>query len=228
MFPVMFSEALGLKVTFIEAFWPAAKVTGKDMPLAVKSLAFTATCEIVRLVLPLFVMVTLLELEEPALTPENVRLLGFEDIVTEAAVPPPLSAKTFGEFGALLLMLTVPDWLPAVVGANKTLKVAVPPAATVAGVARPLTLKAAPETARSAIVRAAVPVFVIVITCDLVWPSTMLPKLKEAGEIERPGAAAVPVTGMLKGELPALLTIVIAPLVLPLAEGEKTALKVTL
>jgi hypothetical protein len=106
--------------------------------------------------------------------------------------------------------------------------VAVPPAATVVGVAIPLTLKPDPVTARSAIVSAAVPVLVTVIACDFVWPSTMLPKLKVAGERLNPGAAAVPVTGIVSGEFPALLTIEIDPVMLPDADGEKAAPSVTL
>ena len=105
---------------------------------------------------------------------------------------------------------------------------AVLPAATDAGVASPLALKPVPVTARSAIVRAAVPVFVTVIVCDFVWPSTMLPKLKVAGERLNPGAAAAPDTGIVSGEFPALLTIEIDPVTLPEAVGAKAALSVTL
>ena len=106
--PVMFSAAVGLNVTLIEVFCPAASVTGAVIPPTVKSFAFTLTPEIVRLVLPLFVMVTLLELELPAFTPVKLTLEGEDDIVTDAAVPDPLNARTLGEFGALLEMLTVP------------------------------------------------------------------------------------------------------------------------
>ena len=140
MLPVMFSEAVGLNDTLMAAFCPAAKVTGVVIPLTLKSFAFTATCEIVTVVLPLLVIVTFLELELPAFTFVKLTLLGFDERVTVAAVPVPLRDKTFGEFGALLTMLTVPLRLPAVVGANSTLNVAVPPAAIVAGVANPLTL----------------------------------------------------------------------------------------
>lgn len=43
IFPVTFSEALGLKVTFREAFCAAVKVNGVVIPVAVKSVAFTLT-----------------------------------------------------------------------------------------------------------------------------------------------------------------------------------------
>jgi len=133
------------------------------MPLTAKSFAFTLTWEIVKLVFPLFTRDTVLELELPAVIPVKVRLFGLVDNVTDAAVPVPLSANTFGEFGALLEMLTVPVCAPAVLGAKSTLNVAVLPAGMLTGVASPLTLKAPPLASSSAIVSAAVPVFVTVI-----------------------------------------------------------------
>ena len=58
MFPVTFSEAVGLKDTLITALCPAPKESPPAIPLAEKSLAFTVTWEMVTLVFPLFVMVT--------------------------------------------------------------------------------------------------------------------------------------------------------------------------
>jgi len=86
------------------------------------------------------VTVTLFELELPAFTPAKLKLLGLAVSVTVAAVPVPVSDTTFGEFGALLVILTVPANDPAVVGANRTLNVVLPPAATLAGVVNPLAL----------------------------------------------------------------------------------------
>ena len=114
------------------------------------------------------VIVTVLELELPALMLPNARLDGFAVRPADAATPVPLRATTVGEFGALLVMLTLPERLPAVVGANKTLNVAVPPAASVAGVVRPLTVNPLPLAAIWEIVREAVPVLVMVKDCELV------------------------------------------------------------
>ena len=99
MFPEMFSDAVGLNVTLIEAFCPAASVTGVFNPLTPKSFALTLTCEIVRLVFPVFEIVTLFELELPAFTFVKLTLAGFAASVTDAAVPAPLNDTTFGEFG---------------------------------------------------------------------------------------------------------------------------------
>jgi hypothetical protein len=57
-----------------------------------------------------------------------------------AAVPLPVRAIVEGEVGALLVIVIVPGRLPAVVGANVALKVALAPADIVDGVANPLTL----------------------------------------------------------------------------------------
>lgn len=105
--PVTLSAVEGLNDTFMVAFCPAASVSGVLIPLAVKFFAFTLICEIVRLVFPLFVTVTLFELELPALMLEKLTALGLADRLTEEPVLAPVSAKTLGELGALLAILTV-------------------------------------------------------------------------------------------------------------------------
>ena len=60
-------------------------------------------------------------------------------------VPVPVSAIASGEFGALLTIEMLPVALPAVVGANRAVKVAICPALIVKGVAIPLMLKPAPD-----------------------------------------------------------------------------------
>lgn len=177
IFPETFSEAVGLKVTLMDVLWPAPSVSGVVMPLAVTSFALTVTWESVTLELPLFVIVTGLELEVPALMLPKAMLEGLAERVTVAAVPVPLKATALGEFGALLAIVTLPVKLPELVGAKSTLNDAVPPAAMVAGVVNPLTLKPLPLSATCEMVSAADPVFVIVKLWDLVCPSTMLPKL---------------------------------------------------
>jgi hypothetical protein len=122
----------------------------------------------VTLELPLFVMATVCELELPALTLPKDRFAGFAESVTVAATPVPLSVTLAGELGALLTMLTVPARFPAVLGANNTVKEALPPLAIVAGAVSPLTLKPLPLTLSCEIVKEALPVFVTVNACDLV------------------------------------------------------------
>ena len=139
-FPVTVSETAGLKVRLNTAVCPGVRVLGVVIPLAVTSVAVTVIWEMVTLALPLLVSVTVLALELPALTFPKLKLVGLADIVTVAATPVPLNDTIVGEFGALLAIVTLPVRLPAVVGANRTLNVAVPPAAIVAGVFKPLAL----------------------------------------------------------------------------------------
>jgi hypothetical protein len=175
---------------------------------------------------PLFVIVTLWETEPPTLTPVKLTLVGLAERVTEAAVPAPESATAFGEFGALLVMTTLPDALPVAVGANNTPNVVLCPAASVAGVFRPLTLNPDPLAAICAIVKAAAPVFVSVKLWDLLCPWTMLPKLKLAGVTLRPACAPVPLKAIVIGDPFALLVITIEPLTVPVAVGAKFTLSV--
>ena len=226
MLPETCSEALGLNDTFNEVFWPAFSVSGVEIPVMEKSFAFALTCEMVRLVFPLFVIVTLLEPELPTLTPEKLTLVGLAERVTEAATPVPLSETALGELGVLLVITTLPDKLPAAVGANNVVNVVLCPAASVAGVFKPLTLKPEPLAAICAIVTQAVPAFVTVKLCDLVWPSTMLPKLKLAGVTLRPACAPVPLKLMVMDDPFALLVITIEPLAAPAAVGAKFTLRV--
>lgn len=81
------------------------------------------------------------------LKPANDEELGVQFRVTEwvtGAVPDPDSEIVVGELVALLVIVTLPERVPLVVGANATLKEVDCPAARVKGSARPVTLKAAP------------------------------------------------------------------------------------
>jgi hypothetical protein len=119
---------------------PGANVSGVVIPLTLKPLAFIATCETVKGILPLLLIVTVFELELPAFMFEKLTLAGLGDNTAEAAVPVPVSDNTLGELDAFDAMLTVPARLPAVVGAKSTLNVTLAPAGIVAGAARPLTV----------------------------------------------------------------------------------------
>jgi len=140
IFPETVSAAVGLNATFNVWVCPGVKVTGVVTPLVVTSFALTVTCEIVTFPVPLLVSVTLLELVVPALTFPKARLVGFAVSITVPAVPVPLSAIVEGELGALLVIVIVPDKLPAVVGAKSALKVTLAPAATVLGIVNPFKL----------------------------------------------------------------------------------------
>jgi hypothetical protein len=80
------------------------------------------------------------------------------------------------------VIVNVPVALPAVVGANFTLKLLVAPAASVNGsVATPVRLNPVPVPDTWVIFRSAVPVFLSCTVCEFVVPSETLPKLMLAG-----------------------------------------------
>jgi len=139
-FPLTFSLAVGSKLTVIDVAWEGVKVTGVVIPETITSFALTVTWEIVTLVFPVFVMLTLCESELPTFTLPKATLDGFGVIVTVAATPVPVKETAAGDPGALLAMLTVPGNDPAVVGENCAVTAVLCPAATVTGVVSPLTL----------------------------------------------------------------------------------------
>jgi hypothetical protein len=96
--------------------------------------------EICTLELPVFVIVSFCVDDDPVFTLPNPILAELNESVRVGATPVPLNATVAGEFGALLATLTVPDRLPAVVGAKVALKATLAPGATVLGMVRPLTV----------------------------------------------------------------------------------------
>jgi hypothetical protein len=139
-FPLTFSLLVGLNFTVIDVACEGVKVTGVVIPETLTSFAFTVTWEIVTLVFPVFVILTLCEPELPVVTFPKATLDGLGVIVSVAATPVPVKETVAGDPGALLEMLTVPRSDPAVVGENCAVTVVLCPAATVAGVVSPLRL----------------------------------------------------------------------------------------
>ena len=85
---------------------------------------------------------------ETVVVPETAAPLAGEEMAAEGfgLTPVPERAIAAGEFEALLTSETEPVKEPLEEGVNTTLKVALVPAARVAGVMRPVKLKPAPET----------------------------------------------------------------------------------
>ena len=131
--------------------------------------------------------------ELPTLTLPKLSDDGLNERVLVAATPVPLRPITVAGVAALLVRLMLPVALPAVCGANCTLKVLLWAAGMVSGVVIPLTVKPVPVALICEIFRSAVPVLVMVTAWDLDWPSTRLPKLILAGETLMAGWTPVPV-----------------------------------
>src|SRR5258708_17989206 len=91
----------------------------------------------------------------------KARLVGF-DPSAPAASPVPVNGMSSVGFDAVEVMVISPLTAPAPVGVNKTLKLALCPAARVTGAPIPLTLNPAPLAATCEIVMLDPPVFVTV------------------------------------------------------------------
>jgi hypothetical protein len=139
------------------------------------------TLALVTFEFPLLVNVTLRLLLLPFCTLPKLKLVGLTPSDWVEASPVPVKEIATGELGPLLTRETDPLTLEVEVGENATLKVALPPAAIVAGTERPLMLKPVPETFACEMVTLAVPLFFRLIVCVLVLPMETLPKLTLAG-----------------------------------------------
>ena len=127
------------------------------------------------------------------------------------SAPPPPKFTTCGLPAALSLMVREPVLLPAAVGVKVTLMAQFAPAAN--PVPQVLSCAKSPVTVIPAMVKAAVPVLVIVIVCGaLVDPSAWLVNVKLADDRLTTGAAApMPERVMVCGLLAALSVITTVP-----------------
>jgi hypothetical protein len=133
--PVVVGSKITPNVRLCEGF----RVAGVA-PLSAYPVPLTVIEEICTLELPVFVIVSFCVDDDPVFTLPNPILAELNESVRVGATPVPLNATVAGEFGALLTTLTVPDRLPAVVGAKVALKATLAPGATVLGMVRPLTV----------------------------------------------------------------------------------------
>jgi hypothetical protein len=105
----------------IVVFWPAANVLGVLIPLKLNPLPLTAACEIVTLLPPVFVIVALAVCCAPTVTLPNALLAGLL-VSCPAVTPVPESEIVSVGVDAFEVSVTVPVALPAVCGANVTVK----------------------------------------------------------------------------------------------------------
>jgi len=164
------------------------------------------------------------------LYPLTVEVLAFqvsETVCVCACTPVPVKLMAEGDPVALLVTVTDPVKLPAVVGSNVTLKVRLCVGASVTGTLAPLRLYAEPLRLICEICTLAFPVLVTVTFCEADAPVFTLPKFKAVELIESVAVETtpVPVSATAAGEFGALLTTEMLPEALPAALGEYCTLK---
>jgi hypothetical protein len=181
-------------------------------------------CDIVSVAVPPFFSVIGCELLLPAATLPKFSEAGEADSC--ACAPVPVKAIVIGEFGESLVIVMLPLAAPAVVGANCTVTAALCPAASVAGVANPVTLNPVPLAAICEIFTFADPEFVSVTVWVALLPSVTEPNATLFGFAVSCPCTPVPAKATVAGEPAALLVIEIDPDVLPAVVGLNTAVNV--
>jgi len=204
---------------------PGATESGTVRPLNVKPVPASTAWVTLRFAVPAFRIVSDCVLLTPTATFPKLTLVGTTEIC--AWTPVPLSAIVAGEFVAVLVMVTLPERLAALAGANVTLNVVDFPAARVSGTVIPATLNPVPLSPICETVTLELPVFVNVTFCVVLLPVTTLPKLSDAGLAVNCSADATPVpaSATTSGELGALLTSVTLPVKLLALAGANPTVK---
>jgi len=155
-----------------------------ETPLALNPAPVTVTPETLRFEFPVFVSVAVMELVPFTVTVPNARLPGFAVSPAVAAVPVPLRDIVNREGEASVVSAIDPLTDVADAGLNTALKVRLLPAGIVVEVERPATLNPEPVTETWENVRVAFPLFLSMIGCELLFPTTTLAKLTVAGVAE--------------------------------------------
>jgi len=141
------------------------------------------------------------------------------------AEPVPVSGIAVGEFGALLTSVRLLEELVPDVGVKLTVKAVDFPGANVRGIARPVRPNPVPGPPTCVTLRLALPGFVSVIVCELVWPTVTVPKLTLPGATEICGWTPTPLSEIGSGEFAAVLITDALPVAFPATVGVKVTLK---
>ena len=137
MLPLATPADAGVNVTLSVALCPAVNVTGAVMPVRVNPAPLIPTCEIVTLDPPVFVTVSERDCLLPTITLPKLRLVGL-GLRTPGVTPAPDNGIVKVGLEAFDVIVMLPLALPAVVGVNVALKVALCPAVSVKGAVTPL------------------------------------------------------------------------------------------
>lgn len=170
MFPLAAPLVVGAKIAVNEVLWPALNVSGKDKPLKLNPVPLALAAEIVRLVPPELVSVSVSDLDEPSWTLPKARLVGF-GVRVPCATPVPDRGMLKLGFDPFEVIVTLPLAAPLAVGEKRTVYEVLCPAFKVKGKDRPLKLNPVPLALAAEIVRLLPPEFVSVPLSDFEVPS---------------------------------------------------------
>lgn len=178
--PLALVAVSGEKVTVKVAVCPAATVAGVVIPLRLKPVPLTATCEIVTLVPPVLVKVSESAWWVFVCTVPKFRLVGFAPNAPSASPVPDSAIDSVG-LGASEVIVTLPLALPVAKGANVTVKVVLCAALSATGAVIPLSLNPVPLTEACEILTVDALLLVKVTVWALWVPTVTPPKLLLGG-----------------------------------------------
>lgn len=223
MLPVALPAAVGENLAVNDVLCPAVSVCAVR-PVMLNPVPVALACEIATLAVPEFVRVTLTD--PLALTNKLPKLMLAGFAVRFPCTPLPLSAIDVVGLLAVLVIRTLPETAPTLVGANCAVKLVLWFAASTSGTDSPDALNPVPLALIAEIVALIFPVFVKVIVCGLLLPTDTLPNATLPGLATNVEFVATPVPTMLTtcGEPGALSVKVMLPDAAPLAVGANCAL----
>jgi hypothetical protein len=182
MLPADTPVVVGAKRAVIVAVAPAPIVCCAAIPVWLYPAPFAVTLLMVIVELPEFVSVMGCVLLAPTLTLLKLKLPGFAPRVLPAAMALPVIESVCEPFCPLSVKAMLPVIPFVEVGVKRTVNVADPFGATVAGMFSPPIEKPAPDTMAEVTERFIFPLLLRVTLCELVCPTVTLLKFKEEGE----------------------------------------------
>jgi len=211
--------AVGVNVAEKGALAPAAIVCPTVTPVTPKPVPVGLTWVMVTAALPVFLSESVCVPVLPATVLPKLTVPGLALNVLLGLAALPLIVSVCGDPVALSVNPILPLEALVVVGVNCTLKIVPWPAFSVVGRERLVVANPAPVSFAAVSVRLAFPLFVSVTLCVLVWPTTILLKLRDTGEIDSAACVAMPATETVSGAFGALLITLRLPDAAPTAWG---------
>ena len=213
--PLALPALPGANVTINVADCPGIRSVPPETPLALKPAPLTLTLDISMLEFPVFVNVEPKDLLLPELTVPKFKLAGLTLSEVFAAEPVPVTPITSGEGTPFVTNVIEPLIAEVELGANTALNVALEFGAIVVDIDSPVRLIPVPLAANCEKVNVAFPLFLSVIGCEFVFPTTTFPKLTLDALADTNACKPIPLNEIAGDELAVLLPMERAPVTAP-------------
>jgi hypothetical protein len=175
--PLELPGLLGENVTLSVVDCPGVRIVPPETPLALKPAPLTVTLDIFMSEFPVFVSVELSDLLLPSVTVLKFKLAGLTPSEAFVAEPVPVTPINSGEGTPFVTSAIDPLIAEVEPGVNAALNVTLEFGTIVVDVDNPVKLIPAPLAANCEKVSVALPLFLSVMGCEFVFPTTTFPKL---------------------------------------------------